>query len=254
MRIQIEAMWVQKAGNTPTENEDACAPEQSSTFEGEVLHVAVADGATESLFSGLWARLLAGEFAEGRMGEPSALLQALPGLQRRWHADVGSRDLPWYAREKLLEGAFATLMGVRLEAARGGDAVGTWTALAVGDSCLFQVRGDRLVRSFPLETAASFGSRPFLVSTQSGQNARVGEAVRTEVGDVRPGDILLLMTDALAHWFLSEHERGGAPWLALPTGTSEDLPVSFARFVDGLRTNKVIRNDDVTLLRVTVGA
>lgn len=247
-------MGVQKAGNAPAENEDAWAPEQSSMFEGAELRVAVADGATESLFSGPWARLLSRAFAEGRLDAPSALLDVLPGLQRQWHEDAGSRELPWYAREKLLEGAFATVLGVRLEDSREGDAVATWTALAVGDSCLFQVRGDRLLRSFPLEEAASFGSRPFLVSTQSGQNARMADAARSEVGEVRPGDVLLLMTDALAHWFLSEHERGGTPWLSLPSRTVEDLPRAFAHFVDGLRADKAIRNDDVTLLRLMVGA
>lgn len=254
MRIELQALGVQKAGNAPSENEDAWAPEQSSAFEGALLRVAVADGATESLFSGSWARLLARAFVDGRLEAPSALVQILPVLQRQWHEDAGSRELPWYAQEKLLEGAFATLLGVRLEDSRERDAVATWTALAVGDSCLFQVRGDRLLRSFPLESAASFGSRPFLVSTSAGQNARVAEAARSEAGAVHAGDVLLLMTDALAHWFLSEHERGGMPWLALPSGTTEDLPRAFSHFVDGLRADKAIRNDDVTLLRLTVGA
>lgn len=255
MRIELEVVSVQKAGHAPSENEDAWASERSSTLEGDTLRVAVADGATESLFSGQWARLLAREYVAGKMGEPPALLESLPGLQRRWRADAETRELPWYAQEKLREGAFATLLGVRCaQSPRPGQGVGTWTALVVGDSCLFQVREGRLVCALPLEQAAAFGSRPFLVSTHEGHNSRVGDFVRRASGDLRPGDLLLLMTDALAQWFLSEHERGGTPWLALPAWGSEAPHERFQPFVDGLRASKVIRNDDVTLARLTVGA
>ncbi|MFY1831916.1 protein phosphatase 2C domain-containing protein [Myxococcus fulvus] len=253
MRIELEVMGVQKDGNAPTENEDAAAPEHSAVLTEDTLHVAVADGATESLFSGLWARLLAREYARGLLCEPSELLQALPGLQRRWLAEVEGRELPWYAQEKLREGAFATLLGVSLARTptRGDGVVGTWSALAVGDSCLFQVRDEQLVRSFPLELASSFGSRPFLVSTHGAQNARVVEQARGVTGEVRAGDTLLLMTDALAHWFLAEHERGGRPWRALP---GEGSRSSFESFVAGLRAARSIRNDDTTLMRLSVGA
>ncbi|GEN09575.1 Protein phosphatase 2C [Myxococcus fulvus] len=250
MRIELEVMGVQKDGNAPTENEDAAAPDHSAVLTEDTLHVAVADGATESLFSGLWARLLAREYARGPLRAPSDLLQALPGLQRRWLAEVEGRELPWYAQEKLREGAFATLLGVSLAGtpARGDGVVGTWSALAVGDSCLFQVRDEQLLRSFPLELASSFGSRPFLVSTHGAQNARVVEQAREATGEVRAGDTLLLMTDALAHWLLGEHERGGRPWLALPARAS------FESFVAGLRAARSIRNDDTTLMRLSVGA
>ncbi|MCP3062297.1 protein phosphatase 2C domain-containing protein [Myxococcus sp. K38C18041901] len=253
MRIALEVMGVQKDGNAPTENEDAAAPEHSAVLVEDSLHVAVADGATESLFSGLWARLLAREYATGQMREPSGLLQALPGLQRRWLAEVEGRELPWYAQEKLREGAFATVLGVSLARTPAGadGIVGTWSALAVGDSCLFQVRDARLVRSFPLELASSFGSRPFLVSTHGAQNARVAAQAREMTGEVRVGDTLLLMTDALAHWFLGEHERGGRPWLSLP---GEDDRSAFESFVAGLRAARSLRNDDTTLMRLSVEA
>ncbi len=242
MRLHLDALSVQKDGHAPSENEDAFAP-SAPLLEGPVLHAAVADGATESLFSGLWARLLARAFTGGGLMDAPGLLAALPGLQREWHQEVSGRPLPWYAQEKLQEGAFATLLGVRLEAGR-------WDGLAVGDSCLFQVREDRLVRCFPLEHSRDFGSSPFLLSTHVRRNAEVGPRVRVASGEARSGDTLLLMTDALACWFLAAHERGEAPWRALPGASPED----FAAFIAGLRGRKVIRNDDCTLLRLGVEA
>ncbi|MFP2926106.1 protein phosphatase 2C domain-containing protein [Pyxidicoccus sp. 3LG] len=242
MRLRIEALSVQKDGNQPSENEDACAPVDVSGSDAPVLHAAVADGATESLFSGHWARLLSGAFARGEVQDAQGLLDVLPGLQQQWHQHVGAKQLPWYAEEKLRDGAFATLLGVRVEA-------GAWSALAVGDSCLFQLREDRLSRSFPLEQSAAFGSTPFLLSTHVHQNARVGAQVRTATGDLRPGDTLLLLTDALACWFLAEHEQGREPWRELP-GSAE----AFSALLGRLRKEKVIRNDDCTLLRLSVEA
>lgn len=249
MRIHIEAGSLQKKGNAPSENEDAYAPEDRGTLEELTLHTAVADGATESLFSGLWARLLVGAHARGEIADAQGLLSALPGLQRQWHEHVKSKPLPWYAEEKLREGAFATLLGLRLQLPTEGN-TGMWEALAVGDSCLFQIRRGGLVRAFPLEQSAAFGSTPFLLSTHAHQNARVEPQVRAASGDLRDGDTLLLMTDALACWFLAEHERGYAPWTALPESLSAGD--TFPALIERLRAEKSIRNDDVTLLRLSV--
>jgi hypothetical protein len=247
VRIHHESVSLQKAGAPPSENEDACAPEGTASLEGALLHFAVADGATESLFSGVWARLLAGAFARATVPDAAGLLAILPSLQQQWHQHVGGKPLPWYAEEKLREGAFATLLGVRLRP-------GGWDALAVGDSCLFQVRQGALLRSFPLEQSAAFGSAPFLLSTQAPQNGRVAAHVRTASGDLREGDTLLLMTDALACWFLAEHERGGTPWTTLPAPGTEEGRAAFEALTARLRAEKAMRNDDVTLLQLSVGA
>ncbi|MFP2904413.1 protein phosphatase 2C domain-containing protein [Pyxidicoccus sp. 3LFB2] len=247
MRVSIETISLQKEGNAPSENEDALAPRGVSLLEGPTLHVAVADGATESLFSGVWAGLLSESFARGEVPDAEGLLSVLPTLQRQWHQHVGGKQLPWYAEEKLREGAFATLLGVTLHA-------GTWDALAVGDSCVFHLRQGTLLRSFPVEESATFGSTPFLLSTQVQQNARVGPQVRTASGDLREGDTLLLMTDALACWFLAEHERGLAPWKTLPAPGTEEGRAAFEALTARLRAQKAMRNDDVTLLQLTVRA
>ncbi len=84
------------------------------------------------------------------------------------------------------------------------------------------------------------------------QNGRVGAQVKVASGDLRDGDTLFLMTDALACWFLAEHERGLSPWTELPGSLSGEGRAAFEALIDRLRARKAIRNDDVTLLQLSV--
>ncbi len=92
MRVSGKLFWLPKNGNSLEEYEDAAYP-CDEHFETEAIEFkcAVADGATETSFAGLWAKLL----VEG-YSEKTALAQ----LRERWNADVRQKDLPWYAEEK----------------------------------------------------------------------------------------------------------------------------------------------------------
>jgi hypothetical protein len=54
---------------------------------------------------------------------------------------------------------------------------------------------------------------------------------------------LLLLTDALAAWFLQQYESKERPWTLLQGLGSE---ADFEELVAGLRKENKIRNDDVT--------
>src|SRR5581483_6124726 len=127
---------------------------------------AVADGASESSFAALWAQLLVEGFTHpAKREDPES--DWLAPLSERWAAAVDGRPLPWYAEAKREQGAFATLLGLvfrRPATALGGG--GRWRALAVGDSCLFQVRQDQLVKSFPVNCSQEFGNRPALLCSR----------------------------------------------------------------------------------------
>jgi hypothetical protein len=88
-----------------------------------------------------------------------------------------------------------------------------------------------------------------LLSSADRANAGIASAVRETEGLARPGDLILLMTDALAAWFLAEAELRRRPWALLERlDTQED----FETFVDLMRAGRAMRNDDVTLLKVEV--
>lgn len=236
MLLDIREFRLPKAGNSLEEYEDALACDlRAGRF-------AIADGATESSFAGLWAReLVEGYVASPPPGSPWGLRRWLEPLQRQWHAAINWDQLLWYAEAKARAGAFASLLGLELEPA------GRWRALAVGDSCLFQVRGRDLVLAFPLERAEEFGNRPLLLSSNRANNRRVWREVRTTAGDGHPGDLLLLATDALAHWLFSQHEVGERPWEMLREIEGQR---EFEGLITRIRQTGQIRNDDVTLLLV----
>jgi hypothetical protein len=254
MRISIQSFSLQKAGNQPEEYEDAFWPARQGTFEGSSFHFALADGATESSFSGLWAQMLVHAYGLSPL-TPLNLQQRVKKRGQSWARRVTAKPLPWFALEKVQRGAFATLLGLSLKNHQEPSSPGgCWTALAIGDTCLFQLRASELMASFPLTRAEQFGNTPLLVSTHPLSNhqlwARLTDFERAGVW--QPGDTFLLMTDALAHWFLTELETGEKPWLALFDLAKQSAPDSFARWIGDLRASKAIRNDDVTLLIIQV--
>jgi hypothetical protein len=239
MFVRSQSFCCPKAGSAAEEYEDAAHPVGRLERSGGTLRYAVADGATETSFAGLWAELLVRGFVEGR---PRAELGWLAGARMAWRAGVTGKPLPWYAEEKLRSGAFAALVGLEL---RPG---GSWRALAAGDSCLFQVRADCLLAAFPLAASAAFTNRPALLGSNAAPAAAKRLTVRRQAA-WRPGDSFYLMTDALAHWFLREAEDGAAPWETLSALLAAG-PAGFTTWIEVLRRYRLLRNDDVTVLRV----
>lgn len=242
MIISAEIYWTAKAGNGSGDYEDAFwPPEPVERRQRSCQRFAVADGATESSFSGLWARqLVRGYSKQGWTSKD--LARRLPPMQQAWQQEVQSRPLPWYAEEKARFGAFSTLIGLTLHDHTGARRQGTWRALAVGDSCLFQMRQQKLVASFPLSDAAAFDHSPVLLSSRPEPNRAALEAVQSLSGFWQTGDEFLLMTDALAAWFL---RHGGTVACRPPSG-------DFAAWIHDLRQHRLLRNDDVTLVRVRI--
>jgi hypothetical protein len=223
-----------KLGNSTAEFEDAFACDDVTG------RFALADGASESMFAGEWAQALCDEFIAGTLlGDDTG--RWLRRAKRRWRKAVGVQPDEWHIQEKLREGAFATFLGIQIEA----SAECRWRAVAIGDSCLFLLRGDTLRKAFPIEHASDFNSRPDLIGTR--QHAQVhASAIR---GTLAAGDRLLLMTDALAQWFLTEHEAGASPAREMIALTED----GFAAWVDAKRKDRLLRNDDVTLLAIEIG-
>lgn len=256
LTLRLRALHAPKDGNTEHEYEDAYAVQKLApvgTADGAAagppttFTVAVSDGASSSVFAREWARLLVGAFAAGPFPAASEANARVARLGQTWRDQVksGPSALPWYAEEKLTQGSHASLLVVTwdLTGAR------TFSARALGDSCLFVVRRGRLKHAFPVTRAADFGNHPHLLGTELGTAARAEHAPTFLALDrsYEPGDRFLLMTDALAHWFLAEHEAGRKPWDALPAEQSKLAP-----WLDARRANGSLKNDDVTLLALNV--
>jgi hypothetical protein len=228
---------VPKRGHTLEEYEDAAAG------HGLLGRFAVADGATESAFAGPWASALAEAFVQNPVS-PGGWAGWLPEVRRRWLKEVGDQELPWYLEEKFQQGAYATLLGIELALIEGAW---EWQAVAVGDCCLFHLRGDNLLCSFPLERSGEFDTRPELLGSRDGDLPRDHCAK----GRARFGDSFLLLSDALAQWALKREEARRPPWRELRdllTGCSPQL--DFEAWVEARWEAKDLKTDDLTLLAV----
>jgi hypothetical protein len=245
-----DVLWAQKAGNSDLEYEDAFWPKRKAFGETRrEMSVAVADGATESSFSGVWARQLVHAYCRGVLRLDN-LTDSLLRKQRAWARFVARKPLPWYAEAKVRKGAFSTVLGLSLKDQDNTGGSGVWEALAVGDSCLVQIRSETLLASFPLSSASEFTNSPFLLGSSPEANIGINSEVRSTRGGWQTGDKFYLMTDAIAAWFFREVDKGQAPWLALRDLETDELP--FRPWVDELRNTHQMRNDDVTLYRIDI--
>ena len=240
--LHWRAFRLPKRGCTLDECEDAWATDPATG------RFAVADGVTECAFAGLWSRLLVEGFVAAT--QRPDVWNWLDGPRRRWSSEVMGLELPWYAEMKRKEGAYATMLGLNVRAPTS-DRPGLWQSAAVGDSCVMRVRKGRYVRSFPVKSSSDFGNVPGLIG--SWDNTPPTAAYTS--GSLLPGDRLFLMTDALAQWFLNAHERGGRPWEAIASALSAEQPEeAITKWVEKLRDDDGLRDDDVALLVIEVGS
>lgn len=239
MWVRTQALHVPKRGSEEAEYEDAFCPGEGVHRAEHGFRCAVADGATESAFARLWARLLVRSFARRRW--------RLERLRRVWRRAMRGRELPWYLQARLHEGAHAAFLGLSIHNGASPEAAPrTWRALAIGDSCLFHVRAGELLQTGPVASSEDFDNNPFLLSSVA---RSLRDGARMLAGTWEIGDSFYLATDALAAWMMAEHEAGRAPWQDLRSLGGQE---AFAGFVEGLRDAGVLHNDDTTLLRIEV--
>lgn len=247
MKIYVDVVQTQKAGNTKFEYEDAhWPPVATTTIQTNEARIAVADGATDAIYSGLWARLLVRAYGKQQLAGKN-IQAGLAKAAQVWERAIRTRPLPWYAEEKARSGSFAALVGLEL-IQRDTRVGGSWSVLACGDSCFFQMRSDKLIQAFPVKRSEEFSNAPMLLGSHK-QSAELG-AICSEAGDWEEGDCFYLMTDALACWFLRRCETGVVPWQDLRDLTLARKP-PFDAWITDLRKRGEIKNDDCTLISVT---
>lgn len=253
MRCLVSSFWLPRDGSPVEHYEDAYFPRRTGASTGPRLRLAVADGASESMLSGLWAQTLVRTWCRSRRG---GMADVVASAMSGWDAtlvayqrgrEAEQRPIEWFEQPGLDRGAHATLLGVEVTRPAGGE--GRWSAVSLGDSCLFQVRDDRLIAAFPLSDATAFGNAPKLVPSHARHLGRVVAHIERAEGTWQGGDVLLLTTDALAAWFLSGAAEGTAPWRALNRIACDDSS-AFEAWAAGQRASGRLRNDDLTLVRV----
>jgi len=249
MSFESHAFQLAKDPEHPEENQDAYRIDASAGI------AAVADGVASGIFSRAWAKILTDAVA----AEPPDVVNRdafalwLGEQRTRWEQEIDVDSLAWFQKPKLREGAFSTLLWVRAadDEPESDERPDTYRfqCVAVGDSCLFLVRDNRIVRSFPIERSEQLEADPVVIgSVDLGRD----ELVEFQSIDLtcREGDLVVLCTDAVADWALRACESGSPPdWSPLWEMTEE----AWQEHVDSLRTQRQMRYDDATLVLLNVG-
>lgn len=231
-------MHVQKDGNEAHEYEDSYRHDMNN------LLFCVADGTTESSFSKEWADLLTEEFVNTSNHSKNDLKIVLRKMRKKaknkWHNWLKNKTIPWHAEEKVKRGADAAFIGLKIL-----PEISVWKAVSVGDCCLFIIRDDKLIEKFPIEVDSDFDNTPSLIGSvfALGKND-----IKVKSGDLTGGEIIYLLSDAIAQWFLKNQKKQS--WKIINDNfENKDI---FQVFIDKLRKNKEIKNDDITVMIITI--
>jgi hypothetical protein len=237
----VHTFHTAKLGNTPEQWEDAVVVDPARAT------AAIADGASSGIFCRLWAQQLCERFIHDRpnVRDPTALNQWVNQLRHEWRTAINYKNLNWSKKAKVDEvGAAATLLGWELgPVAANGQR--RWRACAIGDACLFWVRDNQLLATFPVVAANQLGSTPLLVRSNPGFRTL---ALAAE-GTCEPGDRFLLATDAVAARFFQTLTETEPDWRRYETLE----PAVWLAEVDELRSRRQMVNDDCTLVVLSVG-
>jgi len=239
--LQLRQLLLPKLGQDASECEDVIA------INSQTGRFAVADGATEAFDARRWADRLAHHWVqnESTLTLPE-FREWVAAEGRELHDSWNSLSLSWYSEEKARTGSFAAFIGVELDL-RTDDP--SWKAIALGDACLLHCRRGALLKSLPLCRSESFNSAPVLVASDSSLHDSSMQSVVIDSGGCQCGDVLLLMSDAAAAWYLQRLENGDSELDDfLKAKPDEELQ----RFFEEERLAGRIRNDDLAIVRIEI--
>jgi hypothetical protein len=245
-RFDVRWVLAPKDGARPRDCEDAVGHNLATG------RFCVTDGAGEGVYSRLWARTLANGWRnvgssdqddvalrEGLKGLDGVLRQRIGRLRQRIQDRQGGRLFWFQSDDRIAE--FAAFVGLAF------DDDGSWRALAVGDACVFIEQGDGMV-SFPLVRPEDFQGGAYLVPSAIDDDAGLVDHVCRADGRRLVGDRFLLMSDAMACWYLSYPGRRSRLRDLLERRDRPGLGALIARE----RRARRLRNDDIAVLSIRI--
>lgn len=234
-----------KSGLDAFECEDAIGINETSG------RFAIADGATEAFDSQSWARLLVDDWVRlaPEAGTPESFWSFVTRQSQSLHDSWSKLQLSWYAEEKAQTGSFAAFIGVQLDLEGPSP---SWDAIAMGDSCLIHCRRREILTSLPIAKSEDFNASPALVPSQTLLHGPARDRIVKRTGIIEDGDVLLLLSDAAACWYLRSDEKTIEARSVfdslLETGQEAELRDLFSKE----RASGRISDDDIAVIRIGV--
>ncbi|MGP6206446.1 hypothetical protein ACNF42_00200 [Cuniculiplasma sp. SKW3] len=237
--MTIKSFNFSKVGNRQEESEDSFA------LNSQKGRYAICDGASDSIFSGLWAKCLADSFVSEpyNLDSEEEYFLMLTDARKKWFSSINWARLPWNVKNKSIRGSYCTFLGVSIVS---DDAI-YCDAWAVGDSCLF-IFEDNNFSSFPLTKPEDFGVHPDLVWSGYGHPMNERKEYRPDYKvkklsiEIPEGSKIVIATDALSKYLM----EGGEESLnnVLQNMHSRD-------FFDERRSDGSIKNDDLSAVIIS---
>lgn len=233
--------------------EDALAYDESRGL------FAVSDGVGSTIFANLWSQCLVDQYLDEPLSDNDGFeVEYWVQRARGRFRPPPAQTLPYFSQEAFRQGSAATLAALQFHPAKAvpraaaaeepAQPAAKYTAMAAGDSCVLHYREGRLLKTLPRSSAGEFSKLPICLPTQ-GYQAQWWRSVTRHDGDVFPGDVLILATDAVAAWLLADEEKlRPERFKMLVCQTRESWP----EFVGVLRRAFLIQDDDSTALVVHV--
>lgn len=251
--VQITHLHAHKQGNKPEDYEDASSSSFYHQSSRKSLNIAIADGVSSSAFAGEWANYLVSSYSKSRFKEGIFLQNRIKLLGSEFTNSLDFSNFPWYLKEKMESGAFSTFTGLSINLKKNKKNKYRWNSIAIGDSCLFHIRKDKLKLGYPVLSSNDFSMFTSAISSNFTVNNKLelwGKFAR-EQGNWKYGDQFFLLTDAIGQWFMAEYEKGNKPWKQLfSVARSSERDSLFEEFIETLRREGSLHNDDVTCVIV----
>jgi len=246
MHLVSQLFTVPRVGDHPDDNCDASAVnEPRQAF-------AIADGASQSFNSGVWARLITAQWVSS--GSPADITEVAENCASKWlelsNTALASLPRDSLIREKMAEGSSATFGAIR-PIHIGGNTF--WQIKIVGDVLIVATQrkpdGERYVlRTFPFSIGSNFGEgTPHQVSTTS---PFVRTTVSTAIERPSLGLEFVLMTDAVARHIFNNLTRNTKITDVLPFLNQDQQ--AFVSWVDAQRALNLLDDDDSTVLDLSM--
>jgi len=220
------------------------ANEDAVSFDIDRGIFAISDGASESFDSKMWARLLVTRFVQ----QPAVNPEWVSAIRQSYEADWDFDAMTWSQQAAFDRGSFATLLGVEWR-----EHTHELEVIAIGDSLAVHLDAAGSCTSHPYRQAEQFNERPRLLSTNAEANAFVSSSTfyseSCAVWHLKEHSRVLLMTDALGQWLLTDPDSFHARVELLLSANNES---AFNQFVLEQRRLGAMRLDDTTFMSLSI--
>jgi len=254
-------MLLNKAFIIPKEGSDTEDCQDAISISKNTLRFAIADGATREFFSGIFAKKLVNFFCNNETSLNKNIFETknfkdwLKPIQEEWLSEIetiiGKDNINLTVKNgyNTKRSAASTFIGLEIDKQNS-----QFKIMIIGDSCLFHIRGNHVLKSYLIDNASLFDNSPeFFFSrneilTEDGFVDRDFIEPKVISDNCEDGDYFLLATDAISKWLLKQKELGN--WEEIWNNLKHQDEEWYGKFIQDIRKNidNKLEDDDVSLL------